>query len=66
MRDDGPTYNVIEVWKMGYTGKGIVVGVVDTGLEKDHPELKNNFVSTGIICIKINLKELIENLPKSR
>ena len=48
MRDDGPTYNVIEVWKMGYTGKGVVVGVVDSGLDKDHPELKNNFVSTGI------------------
>ncbi|KAJ7328630.1 hypothetical protein OS493_023899 [Desmophyllum pertusum] len=44
MRDDGPTYNVIEVWKMGYTGKGVVVGVVDSGLDKDHPELKNNFV----------------------
>lgn len=31
---------------MGYTGKGVVVGVVDSGLDKDHPEFKNNFVST--------------------
>lgn len=30
---------------MGFTGKGIVVAVVDEGLEKNHPELKQNFVS---------------------
>ena len=45
MRDDGPTYNVLEVWKMGYTGKGVVVAVVDEGLEKDHKEIKQNYVS---------------------
>lgn len=45
MRDDGPTYNVLDVWKMGYTGKGIVVAVVDEGLEKNHRELKQNYVS---------------------
>lgn len=48
MRDNGPTYNVLDVWKMGYTGRGVVVGVVDDGLEKDHPELKDNYVSTRI------------------
>ena len=32
---------------MGYTGKGVVIGVVDVGLEKDHPEIERNFVSTG-------------------
>ena len=46
MRDNGPTYNVLDVWKMGYTGRGVVVGVVDDGLHKDHPELKDNYVST--------------------
>lgn len=46
MRDNGPTYNVLDVWKMGYTGRGVVVGVVDDGLQKDHPELKDNYVST--------------------
>ena len=30
---------------MGYTGKGVVVAVVDEGLEKDHRELQQNFVS---------------------
>jgi len=45
MRDDGPTYNVLDVWRMGYTGKGVVVAVVDEGLEKNHQELKQNYVS---------------------
>ena len=45
MRKDGPTYNVQGVWNMGFTGKGIVVAVVDEGIEKNHPELKQNFVS---------------------
>ncbi|XP_022791780.1 furin-like isoform X2 [Stylophora pistillata] len=42
-RNDGPSYNLLEVWKMGYTGKGVVIGVVDVGLEKDHPEIERNF-----------------------
>ena len=45
MRDDGPTYNVLDVWRMGYTGKGVVVSVVDEGLDKNHKELKQNYVS---------------------
>ena len=44
-REDGATYNVLDVWNMGFTGKGVVVAVVDEGLEKSHPELQKNFVS---------------------
>lgn len=32
-------------WKMGYTGKGIVITILDDGLEKDHPDLQANYVS---------------------
>ena len=32
-------------WKSGYTGKGIVVGVVDDGVDGSHPELKDNYVT---------------------
>lgn len=37
--------NVIPAWKEGVTGKGIVVTILDDGLESDHPDLVENFVS---------------------
>lgn len=38
-----PTQNVISSWKSGYTGRAIVVGVVDDGVDGSHPELKDNY-----------------------
>ncbi len=32
-----------EVWALGYTGQGIVVGSVDTGVQYDHPALVNQY-----------------------
>ena len=32
-----------QVWSMGYTGQGIVVGGQDTGIQWDHPALKNHY-----------------------
>ena len=61
MRDDGPTYNVLDVWKMGLTGKGIVVAVVDQGLEKNHPELKQNYVSVRTFFSTIHLMSCFNN-----
>lgn len=45
--------NVIPAWKQGITGKGIVVTILDDGLESDHPDLLENFVSIklNIFCI---------------
>eukprot|EP01104_Vermistella_antarctica_P016919 TRINITY_DN5881_c0_g1_i1.p1 TRINITY_DN5881_c0_g1~~TRINITY_DN5881_c0_g1_i1.p1 ORF type:complete len:599 (+),score=122.66 TRINITY_DN5881_c0_g1_i1:131-1927(+) len=33
--------NVEPVWKMGYTGKGVTVAVVDDGLDYTHPDFGN-------------------------
>ena len=34
--------NAPEVWEQGYTGEGVVVAVVDTGVDYNHDDLKNN------------------------
>lgn len=35
--------NAPEVWAMGYTGQGVVVGGADTGYDWDHPAIKNQY-----------------------
>lgn len=39
--------NVIPAWLEGITGKGAVVTILDDGLEKDHPDLLQNYVSVS-------------------
>jgi hypothetical protein len=40
-----PDLNVTGAWQMGYTGRGQVVTFLDDGLEYDHPDLQENYVS---------------------
>ncbi|XP_067430805.1 proprotein convertase subtilisin/kexin type 5 [Thunnus thynnus] len=35
--------NIAGAWRRGYTGKGVVVSVLDDGIEKEHPDLKPNY-----------------------
>uniref|UniRef100_H3D3P2 Furin (paired basic amino acid cleaving enzyme) b n=1 Tax=Tetraodon nigroviridis TaxID=99883 RepID=H3D3P2_TETNG len=35
--------NTKEAWAQGYTGKGVVVTILDDGIEKDHPDLISNY-----------------------
>ncbi|PKU27663.1 furin [Limosa lapponica baueri] len=35
--------NVRQAWEQGYTGKGIVVSILDDGIEKNHPDLEGNY-----------------------
>jgi subtilisin family serine protease len=32
-----------EAWRRGYKGKGIIIGHLDTGVDVDHPVLKNSY-----------------------
>ncbi|CAG5125983.1 unnamed protein product, partial [Candidula unifasciata] len=42
-RGTGLDMNVRKAWEMGYTGKGVVVTILDDGIEKDHPDLSRNY-----------------------
>uniref|UniRef100_A0A674P9A2 Furin (paired basic amino acid cleaving enzyme) b n=1 Tax=Takifugu rubripes TaxID=31033 RepID=A0A674P9A2_TAKRU len=35
--------NTKEAWAQGYTGKGVVITILDDGIEKDHPDLISNY-----------------------
>jgi subtilisin family serine protease len=39
----GMDINVIPAWEHGITGKGVVVTIVDDGVEHDHPDLIDNY-----------------------
>lgn len=42
-RGNGLDMNVIPAWQEGITGKGAVVTILDDGLEKNHPDLTQNY-----------------------
>ncbi len=35
---------VIDAWKLGATGEGVIVGILDQGVEYEHEDLKNNYL----------------------
>ncbi|XP_037714457.1 furin-like protease 1 isoform X2 [Drosophila subpulchrella] len=42
-RGGGLDMNVIPAWKQGITGRGVVVTILDDGLESDHPDITDNY-----------------------
>ncbi len=41
-----PQIGAPTAWKAGYTGKGVKVAVLDTGVDTSHPDLKNQVVES--------------------
>ncbi|VDD93671.1 unnamed protein product [Enterobius vermicularis] len=39
--------NVIGAWKLGYTGKGVVVSILDDGIQHNHTDLVDNYDAKG-------------------
>ncbi|XP_075063934.1 furin [Mixophyes fleayi] len=35
--------HVKEAWEQGFTGRGIVISILDDGIEKNHPDLQDNY-----------------------
>ncbi|XP_046801325.1 furin-like protease 2 isoform X2 [Lucilia cuprina] len=42
---DGLDMNIGPAWQKGYTGKGVVVSILDDGIQTNHPDLAQNYVS---------------------
>ena len=39
--------NAPDVWNLGYTGKGVIVAVIDTGVNYNHTDIKDNMWDGG-------------------
>ncbi|XP_055634461.1 furin-like protease 2 isoform X2 [Toxorhynchites rutilus septentrionalis] len=40
---DGLDMNIGPAWQKGYTGKGVVVSILDDGIQRNHPDLQQNY-----------------------
>ena len=40
--------NVEVVWQHNFTGRGVVVSVLDDGIEYTHPDLQGNYVGPHV------------------
>uniref|UniRef100_A0A663N1L5 Proprotein convertase subtilisin/kexin type 4 n=1 Tax=Athene cunicularia TaxID=194338 RepID=A0A663N1L5_ATHCN len=45
--DINPDLNILTAWSKGYTGLGVVLTILDDGIEKDHPDLSANYDPPG-------------------
>lgn len=41
-----PAFHVPEVWALGYTGEGIRVAILDTGIDANHPDLADRVAAS--------------------
>ncbi|XP_044301878.1 proprotein convertase subtilisin/kexin type 5 isoform X1 [Varanus komodoensis] len=46
--------NIVGAWRRGYTGKNIVVTILDDGIERNHPDLMHNYDSDASFDVNGN------------
>ena len=56
--------NVQGAWRKGVTGKGVVITILDDGIEKIHDDLKDNYVSISLLSQR-QLCEFFSKISKA-
>lgn len=46
--------NILAAWQRGYTGRNVVVTILDDGIERNHPDLAQNYVRSSWSIIAVN------------
>ncbi|MFE7353483.1 S8 family serine peptidase [Streptomyces sp. NPDC057543] len=54
-----PQIGVPAVWKAGYTGKGVKIAVLDSGVDATHPDLKGQILATKNFSASSDTKDRV-------
>lgn len=47
--------NVIPAWLAGYSGKGVLITIIDDGLDHKHPELSDRYVRKAHLLLILHV-----------
>lgn len=47
--EHGRAMNISGAWRLDFTGKNVVVTILDDGIEKNHHDLVQNYVSVSVL-----------------
>lgn len=42
---------IYDAWNLKYNGSGVIIGVCDSGVDTDHPDLVDNYVGYFLLFV---------------